>query len=85
MKESQVADLQKNIKSQQSKTSKAKSELTTALEEMEKLKKEFKAQRNGWDTEKAALVKREEEARACVLVRASVYFKLGVYLVRYKL
>ena len=38
VKESQVADLQENIKSHQSETSKAKAELTTALAEMEKLK-----------------------------------------------
>ena len=43
VKESQVADLQENIKSQQLETSKAKTELTTALAEMEKLKKNFKA------------------------------------------
>ena len=33
---------------------------------MEKLKKEFKADRNGWDTEKAALVKRAEEAESAL-------------------
>ena len=46
-KETQVADLQENIKSQQSETSKAKSELTTALADMEKLKKDFKADQAG--------------------------------------
>ena len=39
VKESQVANLQQNIKSQQSETSKAKLELTTALEEMENVGK----------------------------------------------
>src|SRR5215216_3472761 len=45
MKESQVADLRQNISTQQSATSKAQAELKTALEEMEKLKKDFKADR----------------------------------------
>ena len=62
MKESQVADLQQNIKSQQSETSKAKSELKTFLEEMEKLKKDFKADMTSWETEKTTLLKRVEEA-----------------------
>ena len=66
MKDSQVADLQQNIKSQQSETSKAKSELTTALEEMEKLKKDFKADRTSWETDKTALLKRAEEAEAAL-------------------
>jgi chromosome segregation ATPase len=65
-KESQVADLQENIKSQQSETSKAKSELTTALEEMEKLKKDFKADRTSWESDKAALLKRAEETEAAL-------------------
>ena len=62
VKEPQVADLQENIKSQQSETSKAKTELTTALAEMEKLKKNFKADQEGWDTEKMTLLKRAKEA-----------------------
>ena len=66
MKESQVSDLQKNIKSQQSETSKAKSELKTALEDIEKLKKDFTAERNSWDTQKAALLKREEDVEAAL-------------------
>ena len=64
VKESQIADLQDNIKSQQFETSKAKSELTTALEEMEKLKKDCKADRTSWETEKTSLLKRAEEAEA---------------------
>ena len=61
-KESQVANLQENIKSQQAETSKAKDELTSALAAMEKLKESFKAERAGWDTEKSALLKRDEDA-----------------------
>ena len=65
-KESQVADLQENIMSQQSATSKAKLELTTALEEMEKLKKDFKANRTSWESYKAAPFKRVEDAEAAL-------------------
>ena len=66
MNESQVTDMQHNIKSPQSETSNAKSELKTALENVEKLKKDFNAERAGWDTEKAALLKREEDAKAAL-------------------
>ena len=40
-KDSQITDLQENIKSQQAETSKAKDELTSALAAMEKLKESF--------------------------------------------
>ena len=66
MKESQVNDLGQNIKTQQSETSKAKSELKTALENIETLKKDFSAERTGWETEKAALLKRAEDAEAAL-------------------
>ena len=63
-KESQVADLQETIKSQQSETSKAKYDLTTALADMERLKKDFKADQAGWEIEKSTLLKRAEDAEA---------------------
>ena len=66
-KESQVADLQENIKSQQAETSKAKAELTTALADMEKLKKDFKDDQAGWETEKSALLKRAEDAEVALI------------------
>ena len=66
MKESQVTDQRQNIKSQQSETTKAKSELKIALEEAEKLKRDFNAERTSWETEKAALLKRAEEAEAAL-------------------
>ena len=44
-KDSQIADLQENIKSQQSETSKAKDELKGALTAMEQLKEGFKNER----------------------------------------
>ena len=66
VKESQVVDLQENIKSQQSETSKVKAELTTALAETEKQKKDFKAKQASWETEKSALLKRAEDAEAAL-------------------
>ena len=65
-KETQVADLQENIKTQQAETSKAKEELTNALAAMEKLKENFKSERAGWDTEKTTLLKRVEDAEAAL-------------------
>ena len=46
-KDSQLNDLTANIKTQQSETSKAKSELKTALENIEQLKQSFSADKNG--------------------------------------
>lgn len=66
MKESQVSDLRQNIQTQQSETSKAKSELKTALENIEKLRKDFSAKRTGWETEKAAILKKAEDAEAAL-------------------
>ena len=71
-KESQVADLQENIKTQQAETSKAKEELTNALAAMEKLKESFKSERAGWDTEKATLLKRVEDAKAALNLVAKI-------------
>ena len=66
IKESQIADLQENIKSQQEETSKAKEELKGALTAMEQLKDGFKTERTNWETEKAALLKRAEDAEAAL-------------------
>ena len=52
-----MGDLKKNLKTQQAETSKAKLELTTYLEEIEKLKATFDAKRAGWETDKVALAK----------------------------
>ena len=46
-KDSQINDLRANIKTQQSETSKAKSELKTALEAIEQLKQNFNADKTG--------------------------------------
>ena len=63
---SQIADLPDNIKSQQAETSKAKDELKIALTTMEQLKEWFKTERANWDTEKAALLKRAEDAESAL-------------------
>ena len=46
-KDSQINDMRANIKTQQSETSKAKSELKTALEAIEQLKQNFNADKTG--------------------------------------
>ena len=61
-KDSQITDLQGNIKSQIDETCKVKSELTTALTTMEQLKEFFKGERADWATEKTTLLKRAEDA-----------------------
>ena len=66
MKESQVNDLKANIKTQQSETSKAKSELKTALENIEQLKQNFSTDKNDWETERAALLKRAKNVEAAL-------------------
>ena len=65
-KDSQIADLQENIKSQQAETSKAKDELKGALTAMEQLKDGFKGERADWETEKTTLLKRAEDAEAAL-------------------
>ena len=65
-KDSQIADLQENIKSQQAETSKAKEELKGALTAMEQLKDGFKGERANWEAEKATLLKQAEDAEAAL-------------------
>ena len=65
-KESQIVNLEDNIKTQQAKTSKAKEELTSALTAMEQLEENFKSEREGWDTEKATLLKLAEDAETAL-------------------
>ena len=65
-KDSQIADLQENTKSQQVETSKAKDELKGALTAIEQLKDGFKNERASWEIEKAALLKRAEDADAAL-------------------
>ena len=63
---SQIADLQANVKTQQAETTKARDELKTALTTMEHLKEWFNFERINWDTEKAGLLKRAEDAEAAL-------------------
>ena len=65
-KDSHLNDLKANIKTQQSETSKAKSELKADLENIEQLKQNFNTEKNGRETEKPALLKRAEEAEAAL-------------------
>ena len=65
-KESQTADLQEILKLQQEETSKAKEELKGALATMEKLKEGFKTDRTNWETKRAVLLKRAEDAEAAL-------------------
>ena len=65
-KESQTADLQEIIKSQQEVTSKAKEDLKGALTDMEQLKESFKTERANWETKRGALLKRAEDAEAAL-------------------
>ena len=65
-KESQVIDLQENLKTQQAETSKAKEELASALSAMDQLKESFKKKQADWATEKSALTKRAEDAEAAL-------------------
>ena len=52
--------------SQQEETSKDKEELKGVLTTMERLKDGFKNERTNWETEKAALLKRAEDAEAAL-------------------
>ena len=65
-KESQTADLQEILKLQQEETSKAKEELKGTLSAMEQLKEGFKTDRTNWETKRAVLLKRAEDAEAAL-------------------
>ena len=65
-RDAQTDDLQENVKSQQTEGAKAKEELTNALAAMEKLKATFDKERANWETEKAGLTKKAEDAKAAL-------------------
>ena len=65
-KETQIADLQEILKTQQAETSKAKEELTSTLSVMEQLKESFKKKQADWATEKSTLIKQGEDAEAAL-------------------
>ena len=54
------------MKSQQAETTRARDELKPALTTMKQLKEWFKSERANWDTEKAGLLKRAEDAEAAL-------------------
>ena len=54
------------MKSQQAEAVKAKEELTNALTAMEKRKETFNKERVDWETQKAVLTKRAEDAEAAL-------------------
>ena len=62
--ESQLADLKKRLKHQESETRKAEAKSKFSLDELEKLKPGFAADRNARDEEKAALVQRVKYVEA---------------------
>ena len=66
VKEDRITDLQETLKTQQAETDKAREELTSALSITEQLKEGFKKERADWATEKAALIKRAENAEAAL-------------------
>ena len=65
-RDAQTADLQENVKSQQTEASKTKEELTNTLAAMERLKETFNKERADWETEKAGLTKKAEDAEAAL-------------------
>mgnify|MGYP005823126887 CR=1 FL=1 len=75
-KDSQINDLRVNIKTQQSEMSKAKSELKTALENIEQLKQGFSADKVGWETKKTTLLKRAEDVKAALKPVTNEFFGL---------
>ena len=66
IKEDRITDLQEILKTQQAETDKAREEITSALSIKEQLKEGFKKERTDWATEKAALIKRDENAEAAL-------------------
>ena len=66
IKEDRITDLQEILKTQQAEIDKAREEITSALSITEQLKEGFKKERTDWATEKAALIKRAENAEAAL-------------------
>ena len=66
IKEDRITDLQEILKTQQAETDKAREEITSALSITEQLKEDFQKERTDWATEKAALIKRAENAEAAL-------------------
>ena len=65
-KNSEVAELRDTLKFQETVASKVKDELTLALANIKKLKKDFEKERLDWDAEKAILEKRATDVEAAL-------------------
>ena len=59
--ESYLGGLKKNLESEQAEHAKAESNLKSSLEDLEKVKANFNAERSALETEKAALLKRAKD------------------------
>src|SRR5215216_2010683 len=64
--QSQMADAKTRLENQEAETRKADSKFQFSVAEMEKLKAGFKAERNAWAEEKAALTQTAEKAEAAL-------------------
>jgi hypothetical protein len=64
--ESQLGDLKIRLEYQEAETRKADAKFKFSLDENEKLKTGFSAERSSWAEEKAALLKRAEDAEAAL-------------------
>jgi hypothetical protein len=60
--ESNMASLKKNLEIEQDECAKAESNLKSSLEDIGKIKANFDVERAAWETEKATLLKRAEDA-----------------------
>ena len=64
--QSQLADVKTRLEHQESETQKADSKFKFSLDEIEKLKTSFDAERIAWAEEKTALTQRAEKAEAAL-------------------
>ena len=60
----ETTELRNNLAFQETASTKAKEELSLALASMEKLKKDFEAERSTWEVQRAALEKRAKNTEA---------------------
>ena len=63
---SEITELRNSLTFQETASTKAKEELTLALANMEKLKKDLEMERSAWEIEKAALEKRANDAESAL-------------------
>ena len=63
---SEITELRNSLSFQETASTKAKEELTLALASMEKLRKDFEAERSTWEVQRDALEKRAKDAEAAL-------------------